>query len=148
MVYFEERQDKGPRGLVVSLYAANAREAGIELEPFLSFRDLPDSMPYQGAFVSNTERPLIPHVHEVLAAMGSILEVLGGQSPPAETPGDFSLLLFPLPKIALSYIFYLSDEEFPASVTCLFSNNSRMFMPLDGLADTAEYTTKKMLGLL
>ena len=38
-----------------------------------------------------------------------------------------------------------SDEEFPASVTCLFSANALSFIPLDGLADVAEYTSNKII---
>jgi hypothetical protein len=53
-----------------------------------------------------------------------------------------------LPKVALCYIFYLPDEEFPASVTCLFSQNALSFMPLDGLADVAEYTSKVIIQLI
>ena len=62
--------------------------------------------------------------------------------------GDFSFILYPLPKIALCFIFYLPDEEFPASVTCLFSANALSFIPLDGLADVAEYTSKGIIGLI
>lgn len=36
----------------------------------------------------------------------------------------------------------IGDEEFPASVTCLYSNNARMFLPIDGLADVGEYCSK------
>jgi hypothetical protein len=53
-----------------------------------------------------------------------------------------------LPKIALNFIFYRADDEFPASVTCLFSHNAASFLPTDALADTAEYTSKKMLDIL
>ncbi len=42
-------------------------------------------------------------------------------------------------------VFYLPDEEFPASATCFFSANAVSFMPLDGLADVAEYTSKGIL---
>ena len=42
----------------------------------------------------------------------------------------------------------IKDEEFPASVTCLFSQNALSFMPLDGLADVAEYTSKAIIQLL
>jgi hypothetical protein len=64
------------------------------------------------------------------------------------TAGDFSFLLFPFPKIALGYIFYLPDEDFPPSVTCLYSANAQRFMPLDGLADVAEYTSRKIIELI
>ncbi|MFO7784824.1 MAG: DUF3786 domain-containing protein [Desulfatiglandales bacterium] len=149
-VLLKERPEKGPRGLVVSMYASSAHPDPVKLEPMVSFRDFQGSMPYQGAFAANSERPLVPHVPAIHATSQNILEVLGASHGelPHDTPGDFSLLLFPLPKIALCYIFYLPDDEFPASVTCLFSNNSRRFMPLDGLADTAEYTTRKLLDLI
>ena len=62
--------------------------------------------------------------------------------------GDFSFVVYPLPKIALCYIFYDPDEDFPASVTCLFSNNARRFLPLDGLADVGEYTSRKILEIV
>ena len=148
-VLLDDRAESGPRGVVLSLYVAGAAPDDMVPAPMVSFRDLPGSMPYQGAFVANAERPLVPRVPEIRAAAPRILRALGGsEAPPEETPGDFSLLLFPLPKVALLYIFYLPDEEFPASATCLFSNNARRFMPLDGLADTAEYTTRMLLELI
>ena len=54
----------------------------------------------------------------------------------------------PLPKIVLCYIFYAADEDFPASATCLYSHNAHRFMPVDGLADVAEYTSRVILTLL
>lgn len=144
-----ERPETGPRGVVLSLYAAGAGPEDRVLSPMISFRDLPGSMPYQGAFVANTERPLVPRVLDIRDAQDRILHHLGGlEAPPEDTPGDFALLLLPLPKVALLYIFHLPDEEFPASVTCLFSHNAPRFMPLDGLADTAEQTTRMLLELI
>ncbi|MBW1784827.1 MAG: DUF3786 domain-containing protein [Deltaproteobacteria bacterium] len=62
--------------------------------------------------------------------------------------GDFCLILYPLPKIALCYIVYLADDEFPPAVTTLFSAKAQSFMPLDGLADVAEYTSKEIIHLV
>jgi len=42
----------------------------------------------------------------------------------------------------------LADEEFPASVTCLFAANAELFMPVDGLADVGEITAKKIIDVL
>jgi len=41
-----------------------------------------------------------------------------------------------------------SFKDIPASVTCLFSSNAHRFIPLDGLADVAEYTTRRIIELL
>ena len=78
---------------------------------------------------------------------------LGNQCPYRDpevsyTSGDFSFTLYPLPRIALYYIFYLPDEEFPAAVSCLFPANVIDFLPLAGLADVAEYTARKMIELI
>ncbi|MFO7839384.1 MAG: DUF3786 domain-containing protein [Desulfosalsimonadaceae bacterium] len=78
----------------------------------------------------------------------AIRELFSGRDAPAEVSGDFAFVLYPLPKIALCYIFYEADEEFPASVTCLFSNNAREFLPVDALADVGEHTSGKILGYL
>jgi hypothetical protein len=61
--------------------------------------------------------------------------------------GDFAFVVYPLPKIALCYIFYMADDDFPASGTCLYSSNARQFLALDALADVGEYTSKKIIDL-
>mgnify|MGYP000244703052 FL=1 len=147
-IRFSGKPDSGPKGLILSLYAAHSHPGPVLLEPFKAFKDFPGSMPYQGAFVANAEKPLVPHVLKIKEHVPGILQAFPGRSSPAGAAGDFSLLLYPLPKIALLFIFYLPDEDFPASATCLFSANALSFMPLDGLADVAEYTAKALIGLV
>ena len=137
-----------PRGLLISLYAIHANPDPIQHEPFKSFKDLPDSMPYQGAFHANSERVLVPHVAKIREDQRAIKEVFNGQDGLKDSAADFSFIVFPLPKIALYYLFFLPDEEFPASATCLFSANVLSFMPLDGLADVAEYTSRGIIQLV
>jgi hypothetical protein len=143
-VDFSGTPDTGPKGLLVSLYARHVGLEPIRMAPFKAFRDLPNSMPYQGAFSANCERRLIPHVSRIRVLSEQIKAAFEGDDGAPSLGGDFSLLLFPLPKIALTYVFYLPDEEFPASVTCLFSANAISFMPLDGLADVGEYTSRRL----
>ena len=134
-----------PKGILISLYAVHASPDPVRLEPFKAFKDLPDSMPYWDAFSANTERILVPHVPLIRERQENIITIFDGLDGPPGVSGDFSFVLFPLPKIALCYIFYLPDDEFPASVTCLFSANALSFMPLDGLADVAEDTSRKII---
>ena len=142
------RPAEEPKGLLISLYANHAGPDPVRLEPFQSFKDLPGNMPYHGAFISNSERILVPHVLCIKENQQIILDAFNGGRAPAGIAGDFAFVLYPLPKIALCYIFYLPDEEFSASATCLLSANALSFMPLDGLADVAEYTSKTILTLL
>jgi hypothetical protein len=139
---------KGTEGLLISLYAIHVGPDPVHIEPLKAFRDLPGSMPYQNAFTVNSERVLIPYVSRIREVQGFILDLFNGQLPPEGVTGDFSFVIYPLPKIALCYIFYLPDEKFPASCTCLFSANAPAFMPIDGLADVAEYTSRRIIQLI
>jgi len=139
--------ERGPKGVVITLYALHAGPQPMEREPFKAFRDLPQSMPFHGAFHINSESVLVPRVEALRRAERKIRSAVQGEKGPDGAGGDFSFILNPLPKIALCYIFYLPDEDFPASVTCLFSANALSFMPIDGLADTAEYTSRRLLVL-
>lgn len=139
---------KETEGLLISLYAIHVGPDPVHIEPLKAFRDLPGSMPYQNAFTVNSERVLIPYVSRIREVQGFILDLFNGQLPPEGVTGDFSFVIYPLPKIALCYIFYLPDEEFPASCTCLFSANAPAFMPIDGLADVVEYTSRRIIQLI
>lgn len=143
-----EEEHSSVFGILISLYALNACPDRCIISPLKSFKEFPDSMPYVGAFATHTEQLLVPHVSEIKKAETSITKALGGGQAPPDLAGDFSFLVYPLPKIALCYIFYEADDDFPASVTCLFSNNANQFMPIDGLADVGEYTSRKILKLI
>ncbi len=135
-------------GILISLYALNASPDACVLTPFKSFKEFPNSMPYVGAFATHTEQVLVPHVNDIKHSIPKILNKLAGMDAPAGTGGDFAFVVYPLPKIALCYIFYEEDEDFPASVTCLYSSNAQKFVSLDGLADVGEYCSKKIIELV
>jgi hypothetical protein len=147
-VFLNNRRENGVPGILISLYARHVGATRRIVAPLRAFRELPNSMPYTGAFTTHTETPLTPQVDRIEAAQPLIMRALQGEPSSHLAGGDFSFLVRPLPKISLCYIFYRADEEFPASVTCLFSNNAADFMPIDGLADVGEYTSKKILALL
>jgi hypothetical protein len=103
-------------------------------------------MPYQDAFTTRSEKSLAPFLSHIQRCKKRIIELFDGHENNA-APGDFSFTLYPVPKIPLHYIFYCADEEFPASVTCLFAGNAELFLPVDALADVAEYTAKKIIEI-
>ncbi|MGM0451947.1 MAG: DUF3786 domain-containing protein [Thermodesulfobacteriota bacterium] len=135
-------------GIMISLYALHARPEECVVQPLKAFKEFPDSMPYVGAFSTHTEQVLVPYVEAVASAADRIKDALRGSEAPVDTAGDFAFMVYPLPKIALCYIFYEADEDFPASVTCLFSNNARRFLPVDALADVGEYASRRIIELV
>ena len=147
-IYLNEVQQTGVIGILISLYALNSKLDTCLVEPLKAFKDLPNSMPYAGAFVTHTQQILLSHVDAVAESRNRIIETLNGCEAPFDVGGDFSFMVYPLPKIALCYIFYEADEDFPASVTCLYSNNALSFLSIDALADVGEYTSKKIIDLI
>jgi len=135
-------------GILISLYALHTATDICVPTPFRAFKEFDGSMPYAGAFVTHTEQVLVPHVTAIKNNLEKIFSALKGEHSPADMPGDISFVVYPLPKIALCYILYEADEDFPAAVTCLYSNNADRFMPMDGLADAGEYTSKKIIDLV
>jgi len=138
----------GVVGILLSLYALNAKSEPCVLEPFKAYKEFPGTMPYVGAFATHTEAILVPHVHSIKMKIQDIAGKLGGIVPEKPVSGDFSFVVYPLPKLALCYIFYEADDDFPASVTCLYSCNASLFMPNDALADVGEYTSKKIIQII
>jgi hypothetical protein len=147
-IYLNEDKQTGVLGILISLYALHANHRLCVLEPFKAFKEFPNSRPYIDAFASHTEQILINEVRKIKKFRDEIINQLDGQDLPIGTPGDFSMVLYPLPKIPLCYIFYDEDEEFPAAVTCLYSSSAAYFMPIDGLADVGEYTSKRILEII
>lgn len=138
----------GPVGLLIALYASGVPDAAVQLQPPKSFKELPNSMPYHHAFAANAEQILVPQVDRINLLQKRIISVFSGYENAEALSGDFSFTLLPLPRVPLYYIFHLPDDEFPAAVTCLFANNADLFMPIDGLADVAEYTAKKIISII
>lgn len=134
--------------ILISLYALNATPEICISTTFKSFKEMPGTAPYVGAFITHTQDILVDHVDTIKTNRRTIAETLGGRECNQEMGGDFSLVVYPLPKIALCYIFYGADTDFPASVTCLFSANAERFLPMDGLADAGEYTSRTILEII
>lgn len=143
-----DKTETGVIGILISLYALHAKAEPCIPTPFKAYREIPDSMPYAGAFASHTEQILIPHIDKIEDNLDLIFETLNGETGIGSEGGDFSFVVRPFPKIKLNYIFYRADDDFSASATCLFSNNALSFLPIDALADTGEYTSKKIIELI
>ncbi len=135
----------GPEGILIALYASQVPNEQMELRPLKAFKQFPGGMGYQGAFAMNAEKILHSHVPVIHQHKDEIAARFSGHLNQDARRCDFSFTLYPLPRVALYYIFNLPDEEFPASVTCLFPSNATHLLPVAGLADVAEYTARKII---
>jgi hypothetical protein len=147
-IFIDSQKQDDPVGILISMYALHARTDKCILEPFKAFKEFPNGMPYIGAFTTHTENILLPHVKKIKSSKEKILDRFNGHKAPSSIAGNFSFVVYPLPKIALCYIFYDADEDFPPSVTCLYSNNALSFMKNAGIADVGEYTSKAIINVI
>jgi hypothetical protein len=146
-IFLDGRPEQGPVGILISLYALHAGPEPAVIVPFKAFKELPGSQPYAGAFANRTETALAAYVDGLIENLAPLKAAFDGTDPPQPMPGDAAVLLRPLPKVALCYLFYRSDEDFPAAATCLFSANAERFLPTDALADVGEYTSRRLIEL-
>jgi hypothetical protein len=138
----------GAEGILIAIYSSLVTTEPVQLLPLKAFRQFPGGMGYQPAFAMNAEKILIPHVESIQKRREELIARFSGNPNKDVKRYDFSFTLYPLPKVPLYYLFNLPDEEFSASVTCLFSSNADRFLPVETLADTAEYTAKKIIELV
>ncbi len=138
----------GPEGILIALYALHVQKEEPQLNPLKSFKQFPGGMAYSAAFSANAEQALRPYIKAIQQQKEDLAARFSGHINSDPPRCDFSFTLYPLPRVPLYYLFYLPDDEVPASVTCLFPSNATRFLPVAGLADTAEYTAKKLIDLV
>ncbi|ROQ92102.1 DUF3786 domain-containing protein [Desulfosoma caldarium] len=144
-VFFDGIADVGPRAVLTAIYMAHVPEQAAALHPLKAFKEIPNSGPYQAAFAVHAEQVLVPHVPMIKRHLDNLLHIFSGHRNTDAPSGDFSFTLYPLPRLPLYYIVHEADDEFPAAVTCLFGGGAASYMPLDALADVAEYTAQALL---
>ena len=75
-IFLGEVRQTGVIGILISLYALNAKPETCLTAPLKAFKDLPNSMPYAGAFVTHTQQILVHHVEDIEKSRGRIMEKL------------------------------------------------------------------------
>ncbi len=145
-VFFDGVLEVGPKAVLAAIYVAHVPERTAPLHPLKAFKEIPNSGPYQAAFAVHAEQVLVPHVPKIKARLDYLIQFFSGHRNTDAPSGDFSFTLYPFPRIPLYYIVHEADDEFPAAVTCLFGGDCASFMPLDALADVAEYTAQELIA--
>ena len=138
----------GVIGILLSLYALNAVPELPILEPFKAFKEFTDSAPYVGAFASHTEQILVPVVQRIKTKIDLIVQRFSGEAAPSSVSGDFAFVVAS-PAQDFSVLHFLRGRRgFPAVGSLPLFNNANRFMPMDGLADVGEYTSKTILEMV
>lgn len=60
--------------------------------------------------------------------------------------GDAAIELWPFPRIPVTYILWMKDEEFPARVSVLFDSSVEEHLPLDIVYGLVNVVTRRLIG--
>ncbi|ACV62550.1 hypothetical protein Dtox_1693 [Desulfofarcimen acetoxidans DSM 771] len=109
------------------LYGAS----GVDLQnKLISFKELPDGFIYIEPFTNRAIRPLVGIFGNIPDKMLSAGEKLGGER---LTMGDASITIPVFPRVPVTFILWLADEEFPANGNVLFDASAPRYL------DTEDY---------
>ena len=98
---------------------------------WIAFRNLPGGLGYDAAFQNRASRRLSHAFGRDRASFEAAARALGGER---LSFGDTSFLFRVLPRVWLSVVLYLADDEFPANANVLFDAVVDRYLPTEDLA--------------
>lgn len=124
-------------------YLTTANGAPVQ-DKFISFKELPDGVIYTDPFYRRAIEPMLKVFgsdHELF------LRVAGKLGGVKRDLGDVSVTIPVLPKVAITYVMWVADEEFPATGNILFNASAPNYLPTEDYAVVASNVVYKMAGM-
>lgn len=110
---------------------------------WISFAELPDGRFYTRAFQSYTGHELGRHFASAPNRFESAAASLGGQP---SGLGNLAYSFQILPRVNLLIVFWLGDEDFPASFQVLFDESASHYLPTDAYAILGSTLTHRLIA--
>lgn len=98
---------------------------------WISFKELPDGAIYNDPFTRRTIKPMLDTFSDNPENLVRLAEEIGGM---AGDIGDVSVTLPVFPQVAITYVIWEGDEEFPATGTVLFDSSAKSYLPTEDYA--------------
>lgn len=127
----------------LALYYFTTADGALPSGEWISFTDLPDGRFYTQAFQSYTGQPLAQAFGGDLAAFRLAASKVGGQEYPL---GDAAFVFQALPRVSLLAVYWLGDEDFPASAQVLFDANASRWLPTDAYAILGSTLARRLIA--
>ncbi|AEG14800.1 DUF3786 domain-containing protein [Desulfofundulus sp. TPOSR] len=121
-----------PKEVQITLlhYLAKASPAQVEGR-LISFQELPGGFIYVGPFNNRAVRPLVGIFGGKPELLVRAAEMLGGRRVEI---GDVAVSVPVLPKVPITFVLWLGDEEFPPSGNVLFDASASRHLPTEDYA--------------
>lgn len=130
--------------ILILHYLATANGAPLQ-NKWISFKELPDGVIYNGPFTNRAINPMLKIFAERQAEFVELALKLGGRQ---ETLGDTSMTIDVLPNVPITYVMWSADDEFPASGNILFDGSASCYLPTEDYALLSSLVIYHMAGFL
>ena len=110
---------------------------------WISFRELPDGSFYHQAFQSYTGHELAKAFGDDVPGLKRAAVTLEGRP---EAMGELSFSFQALPRVPIAFIYWLGDEDVPASARILFDASAGHHLPTDACALLGSTLTRRLIA--
>jgi len=108
----------------------------------ISYEDIPGCKHYMPVFEKRVTKPL---VNAFGLNRDAFLEAGKSLNGLEETYGDASFTLYPLPRVPITFILWVADEEFPPAVRVLFDDTISSYLPLEDITVIARLAAMRII---
>jgi len=111
---------------------------------WVAFRDLPDGTFYHQAYQGYSGDRLVRAIGDRLEVFECAAQKLGGMK---LALGDAAYAFDALPRVRVAAVYYLGDEDFPATANVLFDASSSHYLPTDVLASVGRALVDRLIRI-
>jgi len=120
------------------------RADGTEPEnDLIPYKEIPGGMTYAGVFQKRVADSLIGLFRQAPERLLEAGIAMGGEK---AAFGDISFSLRVLPRVAITFILWRGDEEFPPSIQVLFDRSIDRYLSLEDVVVLGEMTSKRLIA--
>ena len=116
------------------------------MQPWRSIGSFAGQAP--AGFRKKVELPVAQYAGDVVARANTVLQMIDAKAVPSLLGSDLALTVRALPKVALHVELSEENQDFPAEVWVLFSQNADEFLSVAGMQALGEIFKERLLGLL
>lgn len=114
-------------------------------DEWIDFREIPSSMPYDGAFRANVEAVLEAKVPQIIQRKDELIAKYNGYNVRGFESADFAVVFPVFPRVECLVLLYEGDEEIGSGAKVLFSSRAHDFLSTESLAAIAETLTRRLV---
>ena len=98
---------------------------------WITFKELPGGQIYIEPYQKRTIKPLLKYFGQRIEKFMELASSLGGEK---ASFGDASIIMRPLPRVPLGFIFWEGDEEFPPRANIIYDAAAKNYLPTEDYA--------------